>query len=157
MARVCGVPEMINKEILADEGEETVQLVDEIGELKEILREVSKKLTRIEARVKREALSAASKAAESPSAAGVKKTVDLSAQEVLQVYEDLRLKAKSGDEEYVRKKLLAMSATDLNLMCCELGMPPSSKNPTRRKMFELIIGRIKQSLMLSRHIDRQTL
>lgn len=147
---------MRNQEMLAD-GEETVQLVDEIGELKEILREVSKKLTRIEARVKREALSAASKTAESSSAAGVKKAVDLSAEEVLQVYEDLRLKAKSGDEEYVRKKLSSMSATDLNLMCCELGMPPSSKNPSRRKMFELIIGRIKQSLMLSRHIDRQTL
>lgn len=146
---------MRNQEMLAD-GEESVQLIDEIGELKEILREVSKKLTRIEARVKREAIAAASKPAPSPSAVGVKTTVDLSAEEVIKVYEDLRLKAKSGDEEYVRKKLSAMSATDLNLMCCELGMPPSSKNPSRRKMFELIIGRIKQSLMLSRHIDRQT-
>jgi hypothetical protein len=147
---------MRNQEMLAD-GEESVQLIDEISELKEILREVSKKLTRIETRVKREAIAAASKAVESSSAVSAKKTVDLSAEEVLQIYEDLRLKAKIGDEEYVRKKLLAMSATDLNLMCCELGMPPSSKNPSRRKMFELIIGRIKQSLMLSRHIDRQTI
>ncbi|MGL5058850.1 MAG: hypothetical protein ACRC62_02620 [Microcoleus sp.] len=146
---------MSDREILAD-GEESVQLVDEIGELKEILREVSKKLTRIEARVKREAISAASKTAESPSAGG-KKTVDLSAEEVLQVYEELRLKAKSGYEAEVRQKLAAMSAADLNLMCCELGMPPSSKNPSRKKMFELIIGRIKQSLMLSRHIDRHAL
>ncbi|MCU0542422.1 MAG: hypothetical protein MUE44_09545 [Oscillatoriaceae cyanobacterium Prado104] len=147
---------MRNQEMLTD-GEESVQLIDEIGELKEILREVSKKLTRIETRVKREAIAAASKSVESPSAVSAKKAVDLSAEEVLQIYEDLRLKAKSGDEEYVRKKLLSMSATDLNLMCCELGMPPSSKNPSRRKMFELIIGRIKQSLMLSRHIDRQTI
>ena len=79
---------MSDREMLA-EGEESVQLIDEIGELKEILREVSKKLTRIEARVKREALVAASKAAESPSGAGVKKAVDLSAEEVIQVYEDL--------------------------------------------------------------------
>lgn len=139
--------------------EQTVELVDEIGELKEILREVSRKLTRIEAKVKRGA-TAASKTSEfqnSQAAADVKTPVNLSAENVLQVYEELRLTAKNGNEQLVTQKLLAMSATDLNLMCCELGMPPTSKNPSRRKMFELIIGRIKQSLMLSRHIDRQSL
>ncbi|NJK66892.1 MAG: hypothetical protein HC789_07000 [Microcoleus sp. CSU_2_2] len=134
--------------------EETVQLVDEIGELKEILREVSRKLTRIETKVKRGVTSASSKTSDFQNSPA---TADLSAENILQVYEELRLKAKNGKEQEVREKLLAMTATDLNLMCCELGMPPSSKNPSRRKMFELIIGRIKQSLMLSRHIDRQTL
>lgn len=140
--------------------EETLDLVDEISELKEILREVSRKLTRIETQVKRGVTSAASKTSDfqnSQTAADVKKPANLPADNILQVYEELRLKAKNGKEQEVRAKLLTMSATDLNLMCCELGMPPSSKNPSRRKMFELIIGRIKQSLMLSRHIDRQTL
>jgi cysteinyl-tRNA synthetase len=140
--------------------EQTVQLVDEIGELKEILREVSRKLTRIETKVKRGATAAASKTSEVQNyqaAVDVNKSANLSAENVLQVYEELRLKAKNGNEQEVTQKLLAMSATDLNLMCCELGMPPTSKNPSRRKMFDLIIGRIKQSLMLSRHIDRQTL
>lgn len=140
--------------------EETLNLVDEIGEIKEILREVSRKLTRIETQVKRGVTSAASKTSDfqnSQTAADVKKPANLPAEQVLQVYEELRLKAKNGKEQEVKAKLLTMSATDLNLMCCELGMPPSSKNPSRRKMFELIIGRIKQSLMLSRHIDRQSL
>jgi hypothetical protein len=140
--------------------EETVQLVNEISELKEILREVSQKLTRIETKVKRGLISAASKTLELPNsqvAVDINKSASLSAEQILQIYEELRLKAKNGKEQEVREKLLTMSATDLNLMCCELGMPPSSKNPSRRKMFELIIGRIKQSLMLSRHIDRQTL
>jgi hypothetical protein len=139
--------------------EETVQLVNEISELKEILREVSQKLTRIEAKIKRAVISAASQTSElqNSQAADVNKPASLSTEQVLQVFEELRLKAKNGKEQEVREKLLTMSATDLNLMCCELGMPPSSKNPSRRKMFELIIGRIKQSLMLSRHIDRQTL
>lgn len=140
--------------------EETVQLVDEISEIKEILREVSRKLTRIEAKVKRGVTAAASKTSELPNsqaAADVNKPANLSADNILQVYEELRLKAKNGKEQEVREKLLTLSATDLNLMCCELGMPPTSKNPSRRKMFELIIGRIKQSLMLSRHIDRQSL
>lgn len=140
--------------------EETLNLVDEIGEIKEILREVSRKLTRIETQVKRGVTSAASKTSDfqnSQTAADVKKPANLPADNILQVYEELRLKAKNGKEQEVKAKLLTMSATDLNLMCCELGMPPSSKNPSRRKMFELIIGRIKQSLMLSRHIDRQTL
>jgi hypothetical protein len=148
---------MSKKEILAASEQESGGLVEEIGELKEILRDVSRKLTRLETQVKRGVLSAGSKTSDIPTDADVNKPANLSAANVLEVYEELRLQAKNGNEEEVRKKLLAMSATDLNLMCCELGMPPSSKNPSRKKMFELIIGRIKQSLRLSRHIDRQTL
>jgi hypothetical protein len=148
---------MSKKEILAASEQESGGLVEEIGELKEILRDVSRKLTRLETQVKRGVLSAGSKTSDSPTGAEVNKPANLSAANVLEVYEELRLQAKNGNEEEVRKKLLAMSATDLNLMCCELGMPPSTKNPSRKKMFELIIGRIKQSLRLSRHIDRQTL
>ncbi|MEG4520907.1 MULTISPECIES: hypothetical protein [unclassified Microcoleus] len=148
---------MSKKEILAASEQESGGLVEEIGELKEILRDVARKLTRLETQVKRGVISAGSKTSDIPRAADVNKPVNLSAGNVLEVYEELRLQAKNGNEEEVRQKLLAMSATDLNLMCCELGMPPSSKNPSRKKMFELIIGRIKQSLRLSRHIDRQTL
>ncbi|MCC3448256.1 MAG: hypothetical protein EAZ25_03245 [Oscillatoriales cyanobacterium] len=148
---------MIKKDMLPAGEQKSGGLVDEIGELKEILREVSKKLTRIEAQVKRGGLSAGSKTSELPAVADVEKPANLSTENVLEVYEELRLQAKKGHELEVRQKLSAMSATDLNLMCCELGMPPTSKNPSRKKMFELIIGRIKQSLMLSRHIDRQTL
>jgi len=148
---------MIKKDILPAGDSETGGVLDEIGELKAILREVSKKLTRIETQVKRGGLSAGSKTSELPSVADLDKPANLSAENVLEVYEELRLQAKKGHELEVRQKLSAMSANDLNLMCCELGMPPSSKNPSRKKMFELIIGRIKQSLMLSRHIDRQTL
>ena len=148
---------MSKKEILAASEQESGGLVEQIGELKEILRDVSRKLTRLETQVKRGVLSAGSKTSDIPTAADVNKPANLSAANVLEVYEELRLQAKNGNEEEVRQKLLAMSATDLNLMCCELGMPPSSKNPSRKKMFELIIGRIKQSLRLSRHIDRQTL
>jgi hypothetical protein len=148
---------MSKKEILAASEQESGGLVEEIGELKEILRDVSRKLTRLETQVKRGVLAAGSKTSDIPTGADVNKPANLSDANVLEVYEELRLQAKNGNEEEVRKKLLAMSATDLNLMCCELGMPPSSKNPSRKKMFELIIGRIKQSLRLSRHIDRQTL
>jgi hypothetical protein len=148
---------MSKKEILAASEQESGGLVEEIGELKEILRDVSRKLTRLETQVKRGVFSAGSKTSDIPTGAAVNKPANLSAANVLEVYEELRLQAKNGNEEEVRQKLLAMSATDLNLMCCELGMPPSSKNPSRKKMFELIIGRIKQSLRLSRHIDRQTL
>lgn len=148
---------MSKKETLAASEQESGGLVEQIGELKEILRDVSRKLTRLETQVKRGVLSPGSKTLDIPTGADVNKPANLSAANVLEVYEELRLQAKNGNEEEVRKKLLAMSATDLNLMCCELGMPPSSKNPSRKKMFELIIGRIKQSLRLSRHIDRQTL
>ncbi|MDQ2100693.1 MAG: hypothetical protein QQW96_23990 [Tychonema bourrellyi B0820] len=149
---------MIKKEVLAED--ESSQLVDEISELKEILREVSKKLTRIEGKVKRGGFSATPKVSESTVSQPDKtneKPAGLSAEQVIQIYEQLRLKAKNGNEEEVRKKLLSMTATDLSLICLELGMPPTAKNPSRKKMIEIILGRIKQSLMLSRHIDRQAL
>jgi|GEM_PF-975096 CRISPR/Cas system CSM-associated protein Csm2 small subunit len=149
---------MIKKEVCADD--ETSQLVDEISELKEILREVSKKLTRIETKVRRGAIPATPKVSESTVSQPdetTDKPTNLSAEQVIQIYEQLRLKAKNGKEEEVRKKLLSMTATDLSLICLELGMPPTAKNPSRKKMIEVIIGRIKQSLMLSRHIDRQAL
>ena len=148
---------MSKKEILAASEQESGGLVEEIGELKEILRDVARKLARLETQVKRGVISAGSKTSDIARSADVNKPVNLSAANVLEVYEELRLQAKNGNEEEVRQNLLAMSSSDLNLMCCELGMPPSSKNPSRKKMFELIIGRIKQSLRLSRHIDRQTL
>lgn len=149
---------MIKKEVLADD--ENSQLVDEISELKEILREVSRKLTRIETKVKRGGISATPKVSESTVSQPdetTDKPTNLSAEQVIQIYEQLRLKAKNGKEEEVRKKLLSMTATDLSLICLELGMPPTAKNPSRKKMIEVILGRIKQSLMLSRHIDRQAL
>ncbi len=149
---------MINKEVLVDS--ENSQLVDEITELKEILREVSRKLTRIETKVKRGGISATPKVSEptvSQPDETSEKPASLSTEQVIQIYEQLRLKAKNGQEEEVRKKLLSMTATNLSLICLELGMPPTAKNPSRKKMIEIILGRIKQSLMLSRHIDRQAL
>ncbi|PSB04691.1 hypothetical protein C7B69_25850, partial [filamentous cyanobacterium Phorm 46] len=67
---------MIRKDILAATDQESGGLVDEIGELKEILREVSKKLTRIETQVKRGVLSAGSKTSESAIIANVSKSAN---------------------------------------------------------------------------------
>ena len=103
---------MIKKDILAAGEQKSGGLVDEISELKEILREVSNKLTRIEAQVKRGGLSAGSKTSELPTVADVDKPANLSAGNVLEVYEELRLQAKKGHELEVRQKLSAMSATD---------------------------------------------
>ena len=140
--------------------DEVVQLVGELGELKEILREVSRKLTRIETKVKRGFSATFPKNSEaqlSHTPGNSTKLTALSSAEVLEVYEQLRLSAKNGNEEQVREKLSSMDAAELNLMCWELGVTLTGKNPSRKKMLEAILGRIKQSLMLSRHIDRKAL
>ncbi|MGE5660261.1 MAG: hypothetical protein ACM37W_27030 [Actinomycetota bacterium] len=140
--------------------EPILQLIDEISELKESLREISRKLTRIETKVKRgfsatTSLSKKSEISTPKITANAKKLTELSSEDVLQVYEELRLIAKNGNEEEVRQKLSAMDAAELNLMCWELGATLSGKNPSRKKMLDAIVGRIQQSLMLSRHIDRK--
>lgn len=147
----------MKKNAYSAEGDDVTQLTDEIIELKEILREVSRKLTRMETKIKRGFSSNSRKASstESQVASESKKAANLSSEQVLQLYEDLRLQVKSGHEEEVEQKLSEMNATDLNLLCWELGVSLSGRSPSRRKMLDIIMGRIKQSLMLSRHIDRQ--
>ncbi|HLO48447.1 MAG TPA: hypothetical protein VK211_08555 [Kamptonema sp.] len=149
----------MKKEEFQPDETEIVQLNDEIAELKEMLREISRKLTRIETKVKR-GLSSVPKSSElqvSQSTLDGKKSENLSAKQVLEVYEELRLKAKDGNEEEVKQQLSDMNLTDLNLLCWELGASVSRKNSSRKKMLDAILGKIKQSLMLSRHIDRQAL
>lgn len=146
----------MRKDVNSSDSEDVAQLTDEIVELKEILREVSKKLTRMEAKIKR-GFSANSKkiaATASQSTVESKKAVALSSEQVLQLYEELRLQVKKGHEEEVEQKLSEMNVTDLHLLCWELGVSLSGRSPSRKKMLDIIMGRIKQSLMLSRHIDR---
>ena len=64
---------MSKKEILAASEQESGGLVEEIGELKEILRDVSRKLTRLETQVKRGVISAGSKTSDIPTGADVNK------------------------------------------------------------------------------------
>ncbi len=141
-----------------NDGDDAMQLAEEISDLKEMLREISRKLTRIETKVKRRVTSrslSTSESAEANLASENQKTTNLTSAEVLQVYEEIRQKAKAGKEEEVKQKLSTMNLADLNLLCWELGASMNSKNPSRKKMVDAILGRIKQSLMLSRHIDRQ--
>ncbi|OCR02464.1 hypothetical protein BCD67_00815 [Oscillatoriales cyanobacterium USR001] len=150
---------MKKEEILQLDEEEIVQLTDEIAELKGIMREISKKLTRIESKVKRRLISTSkiSGLKTDPLAFSEEKTENLSPEQVLEVYEQLRLKAKEGNEEEVKEKLADLNLNDLTLLCSELGASVGGKSPSRKKMIDAIIGRIKQSLMLSRHIDRNVL
>jgi hypothetical protein len=150
---------MKKEEISQLDEEEIVQLTDEIAELKVIMREISKKLTRIETKVKR-GFNSGSKISNSQSSQTTfseQKIENLSPEQVLEVYEELRLKAKQGNEEEVKQKLSALNLTDLTLLCSELGASVGGKSPSRKKIVDAIIGRIKQSLMLSRHIDRNVL
>lgn len=150
---------MKKEELFQNDDEEIVELTDEITELKAIMREVSRKLTRIETKVKR-GLNSAPKNSESKVsqlASDAKESENLSPEQVLEVYEELRLKAKDGNEEAVKQKLSDMNLNDLNLLCWELGASVRGKTHSRKKMLDAILGRIKQSLMLSRHIDRKLL
>jgi cysteinyl-tRNA synthetase len=150
---------MKKEEISQLDEEEIVQLTEEIIELKGLMREISKKLTRIETKIKRgfNSTSKISSSKESKTAFSEQKNDNLSPEQVLEVYEELRLKAKQGSEEEVKQKLSDLNLTDLSLLCSELGASVGGKSPSRKKMLDAIISRIKQSLMLSRHIDRNAL
>src|ERR671932_473107 len=94
---------MSKKEILAASEQESGGLVEEIGELKEILRDVSRKLTRLETQVKRGVLSARSKTSDIPAGADVNKPANLSASNVLELYV-LRVRDAAQQQESVPKK-----------------------------------------------------
>lgn len=150
---------MRKKESIGPEPD-SIQLSEEVSELKDLIREISRRLTRIEMLLKQTPAPPPPKSLAEPKIVDPPpiprpKSASLSATQVLEVYEELRFKAKQGHEEEVKQKLAAMNLSELNLLCWELGTPVAGKNPTRKKMLDAILSRIKQSLMLSRHIDRR--
>jgi hypothetical protein len=144
----------MTEDIFRSKEEEAKQVAAEIRELKDIVREVSGKLSRIESRMKRafpEAFAAIPRQAKPIGCP----TPTLSPQQVLQLYDQFVESARGGDRENVQRRLTEVDLADLGQMAHELGVSLGKKKPSRKSLTAAILARINESVMLSRHMNRE--
>lgn len=132
--------------------EETRELAKEIREMKDILREISRKLGQIEVRAKRVFPAAFSNSPSQGARISIPKLSDpptISPQEALKIYDDLVKMAKEGSKEEVQRRLETMGLPDLALLYRELGVSLGKSKPSRKVLLNGVLGRISESMMLS--------
>jgi len=148
----------MEKDIFRTAEEEAKQVVAEMHELKELLREVAGKIGRIESRMKRAFPDAflPFQKNKSSSAYGSRELASFSAADALKVYDELVNEYRAENRETVRSRLSGINTPNLLVMGHELGATLGRKKPSRKTLTEAILGRISESVMLSKHVNRET-
>jgi hypothetical protein len=131
--------------------EELARLNRELAEIKEVMRDVSDRLSQIERHVKRafgvkESAKVAPGKPKEPESA----KPSISPEGALDLFRGLTDLSRDQGSAAVKDRLAAMSIADLKLMAHELGVSFPSK-PTRKSLHAGIRGRISESVMLSRN------
>lgn len=150
---------MSNNDIFNTPEQEIEIVAKELSEIKEALRELSRKLSRIEARASRAFPSAIRK---HTNATHRKKSETLSIpkmtpEEAVRFYDGVVEQAKDGNIEKARDLLYSLELPDLNLLRSELGVSLGKKKPSRRILMEAILGRVNESVMMTKHLNRHEL
>jgi len=139
--------------------DEIDRLVTELRETKEALRDLSGKLTRIETRLKRVFPQAFPKAIKERKEKPLSENqpTSLTPETAMVLYEELVQHARNDRLEQVSNRLSSLSIPDLSFLRRELGASLGKRKPTAKTLIEAIVGRIRESVMLSKHTDRQQL
>lgn len=135
--------------------EDVEALAGELRDLKEILREVSGKLGRIKKRLRLffpESFPSPERRKEKSS--DLQETPPtITPQRALELYSELVDMARTGREQQVEARVANLEIADLALLVKELGAP-LGKKPSKTALTKSLMGRLKESIMLSRHTVR---
>jgi hypothetical protein len=135
--------------------EEVHKLLDECAELKRTLKTISSQLSRIENRVKAAFPVVAKSVKERRIANSSQKESSLSPEQALAEFDSIVRLASSGAtsdaESYVARK----TSADLLAIAREVGVTFASNKPSVRAMHDAILGKVRESLLLSRHSRRE--
>lgn len=140
--------------------DEVNRLIVELRETKEALRDLSGKLTRIETRLKRVFPQAFAKRSDKRSKEKPivgNEAATLTVETAMALYEELVQHARNDRFEEVRQKLSSLSIPDLSFLRRELGASLGKRKASPKVLIEVIVGRIRESVMLSKHTNRQQL
>lgn len=149
----------MSNDLFTTPAEEVNRVAAELRETKEALRELSGNLTRIETRLKRafpEAFSKVRGSAKERTSAGEALTT-LTSDAAKALYEELVEEARKSGFESARERLAGFSVPDLAFLRRELGASLGKKKPSAKVLIDAILGRIRESVMLSKHTNRQEL
>ena len=125
--------------------------------VKDALREISGRLGRIESRMRRafpQAFVTIQKIGPRVASDERQMAPSLSPEQALKLYDELVDQSKAGDRENLLMQLSAISVPDLLLMSRELGVTLGKKKTSRKALTDAIVGRITQSVLLSKHVNR---
>src|SRR5262249_31673192 len=133
--------------------QEVLKLLDECAELRRTLKTISAQVGRMETRLKRAFPAAAAQVRErkvgSPSGKAT-----ITPEQALAEFDKVVELAASGANEEAERVLEAKSASDLLVIAKELGVTFSKSKPSIRAMREAIFGKVRESVLLSRHNTR---
>ena len=155
MERKRGILEMSEPNLFNSPTEEVKRLVEEVREAKETLRDVARALNQIETRMRRSFPSLFPKeVARSKPTESLSEQPTLTPEQAMQVYEELVGDAKKGEQQKVQNRLAQLAQADLNLLRRELGASIGKKKASRKVLESAILGRIRESVLLTKHADR---
>jgi hypothetical protein len=134
--------------------QEVLKLLEECGELKRTLKTISAQLSRIENRVKA-AFPNAARQIQDRKGGGFKQSASsLTPEQALAEFDQVVQLAKSGATTEAESYLERQSAPDLLVIAKEVGVTFPSNRPSIRSMRHAILGKVRESMLLSRHSRR---
>ncbi len=139
--------------IFREPPQELKYLTGEILEIKNIIRDMSRKLGQIERHANRafnvpKVISVKNKTLKKSSS----EKATINAEEALKIFDELASAWKSENRRTVEDKLQSMAIPDLRIIAYELGLTFKNK-PSKRLLCSSIIGRINERIMLSKNIN----
>jgi hypothetical protein len=134
---------------------EVGRLLDELTSTKQVLREISDRVGRMEKRVKRAFPAVSAQRDRVRKEAENRRTNQppFSAEQAYRLFDEIVLSMKADQADLALKKLDGISSDNLELVAKELGISVGTK-PNRGKLERMIAGRARESVMLTRHIAR---
>ena len=135
--------------------QEVIKLLEECGELRRTLKTISSQLSRIENRVKSAFPLAAKQLSERRAAKFKQKTSSLSSEQALAEFDHIVMLASSGALSEAEIYLERRPSPDLFLIAREVGVTFPTNKPSVRTMREAILGKVRESILLSRHSRRE--
>jgi hypothetical protein len=133
--------------------QEVLRLLEECAELRRSLKTISAQLGRMENRVKRAFPNAAAQMRERKVISQSSKAT-ITPEQALAEFDKVVELAASGANAEAERVLEAKSAPDLRVITKELGVSFPKSKPSIKAMREAIFGKVRESVLLSRHNTR---
>jgi hypothetical protein len=133
--------------------QEVLKLLEECAELRRTLKVISAQVGRMENRVKR-AFPAVTEKLQERQKRSLDKDSLVSPEEALAEFDGIVSLASSGQTEQAEQALRHKSASELRAMAKELGITFPKSKPSVNAMREAIFGKVRESILLTRHSPR---
>jgi len=133
--------------------QEVVKLLEECAELRRTLKTISAQIGRMENRVERAFPAAVAKMRERK-VGPQSSNATITPEQALAEFDKVVGLAASGANDEAERVLEAKSAPDLLVIAKELGVTFPKSKPSIKAMREAIFGKVRESVLLSRHNTR---